>query len=194
MVGNLDNPKRSFLLEQLKVAQSKDASDIKPPTNMVQATFMLSRAQIEWLRNCLSAGYVEAERNKLPKEDGVGPASEAIARAIREFEASGVLKDTAEVWDRLYRTLTRLGDIFVLVGGSPKFQVYETDFRWEKPRKTKMVSINRVGSFYIGDSRDEKSGVKVGLALPEDEIRIFASLFEKGVEVGRGLHPTSPIQ
>ncbi|XP_058092132.1 phenolic glucoside malonyltransferase 1-like [Magnolia sinica] len=255
VVGNLDSSKRSFFLKQDKVAQSKDASDITTPATMVRATFVLSRAHIEWLRqrvvalrskasqepfhfstfvltcahvwaclvkvrvregktvqfvfpvdcrarlvqpipatyfgNCLGTGFAEAERSELAKEDGVGPTSEAIGRAIREFEASGVLKDAAEGWAGLYRALTRLGDGVVLVGGSPKFRVYETDFGWGKPRKTEMVSIKRAGSFYIGDSRDEEGGVEVGLALPEDEMRIFATLFEQGVEApSRYVWPT----
>lgn len=38
--------------------------------------------------------------------------------------------------------------------GSPKFEVYSTNFGCGKPKKVEMVSIDRIGAISISDSRN----------------------------------------
>ncbi|KAK9117681.1 hypothetical protein Sjap_016628 [Stephania japonica] len=68
--------------------------------------------------------------------------------------------------------------------GSPKFKVYETDFRWGRPKKFELVSIEDSGAMPLLDSRDyENGGVEVAVVLNKLEMDVFASVFEDTVNI-----------
>lgn len=88
----------------------------------------------------------------------------------------------AENWIPKYASMAKRR--IVIVAGSPRFRLYETDFGWGRPRKTEVVSIDRTEGLYIGDCKDEEGGVvEFGLAMPKLEWLVFASFFEEGLKL-----------
>lgn len=88
----------------------------------------------------------------------------------------------AENWIPKYASMAQRW--IVIVAGSPRFRLYETDFGWGRPRKTEVVSIDRTEGLYIGDCKDEEGGVvEFGLAMPKRELLVFASFFLGGSEI-----------
>jgi hypothetical protein len=67
--------------------------------------------------------------------------------------------------------------------GSPQFELYNTDFGWGKPMKVEMISIDRTGAISVSDTRDSAGGIKVGLVLKKHEMKVFALIYAKGLEV-----------
>ncbi|XP_058092126.1 malonyl-coenzyme A:anthocyanin 3-O-glucoside-6''-O-malonyltransferase-like [Magnolia sinica] len=129
--------------------------------------------------NCIDFCLCNVKGNDLLTEDGVGPASEAIGRAIQALN-DGVLNSL----DTLKPTASSIvvsGENFLTVAGSPKFRVYETDFGWGKPVKVEVISIERTGAISLAESRDEEGGIEVGLVLSKSQMERFASLFEEGL-------------
>jgi hypothetical protein len=68
------------------------------------------------------------------------------------------------------------------IAGSPRFELYNTDFGWGRPRKVEMISIDRTGAICLSDSRDGGGGIEIGLVLKKQEMEVFASLFSRGLE------------
>ncbi|XP_021297806.1 phenolic glucoside malonyltransferase 1-like [Herrania umbratica] len=69
----------------------------------------------------------------------------------------------------------------ISVAGSPRFEVYGSDFGWGKPLKVVVVSIDKNEAISVAESRDGSRGVEVGLALKKHEMEFFSSLFLKDV-------------
>ncbi|KAK6266765.1 hypothetical protein QUC31_017602 [Theobroma cacao] len=69
----------------------------------------------------------------------------------------------------------------ISVAGSPRFEVYGSDFGWGKPLKVVVVSIDKNEAISMAESRDGSRGVEVGLALKKHEMEFFSSLFLKDV-------------
>ncbi|GMY24826.1 phenolic glucoside malonyltransferase 1-like [Fagus crenata] len=133
--------------------------------------------------NCISLCGVVAERNDLLGENGVAVAAKAISDAIRSLD-DGVLSD-AENWLSLFISLltNKTADRATGTAGSPRFELYNTDFGWGKPMKVEMISIDRTGAISVSDTRDGAGGIKVGLVLKKHEMKVFASIYAKGLEV-----------
>lgn len=53
-----------------------------------------------------------------------------------------------------YMELLKPGNSFVVVAGSPKLDVCETDFGWGKPKKSDAVHIDSFRSISLSDCRD----------------------------------------
>ena len=68
------------------------------------------------------------------------------------------------------------------VVGSPKLDVYETDFRWGRPTKIEEISVDGWGAISLTESRDEKGGIEVGLALPKPKMDAFTFLLAQGLK------------
>ena len=133
--------------------------------------------------NCLTFCGVVAERNDLLGGKGVAVAAKAISDAIRSLD-DGVLSD-AENWLSLFISLMtdKMADRATGIAGSPRFELYNTDFGWGKPMKVEMISIDRTGAISVSDTRDGAGGIKVGLVLKKHEMKVFASIYAKGLEV-----------
>ncbi|GMP28668.1 hypothetical protein CsSME_00004123 [Camellia sinensis var. sinensis] len=68
------------------------------------------------------------------------------------------------------------------IAGSPRFELYKTDFGWGRPRKVEITSIDKNGAFSLSESRDGDGGLQIGIMLKKHEIEAFASLFASGLE------------
>ncbi|CAN1120845.1 Anthocyanin 5-aromatic acyltransferase [Linum perenne] len=132
--------------------------------------------------NCLGGVHVSMKRKELVRDGGFVAAAEAIAAEIKEMEAAGAegaLRD-AEKWLSVFEAGNELGKV-VIVAGSPKLRVYETDFGWGRPTKSEPVHVDvSTGMYYLSDRRDEESGgLEFGLALGMAQMDAFVSGFER---------------
>ncbi|CAN1231963.1 Coumaroyl-CoA:anthocyanidin 3-O-glucoside-6''-O-coumaroyltransferase 1 [Linum perenne] len=134
--------------------------------------------------NCLGGVDVSLKRRDLAGDGGFVIAAEEIAAKISAkiaaMEREGPLKDATN-WFKGSRSerVKKFGKM-VLVAGSPKLQVYETDFGWGRPRKSEPVHIDFSGAVYFSDPRDvERGGIEFGLALKKEEMDVFIAGFEQ---------------
>ncbi|CAL5367613.1 unnamed protein product [Camellia sinensis] len=126
--------------------------------------------------NCLSGQQINADSNDLIGEDGVATAVKAIGEAIES------LKEEAVKEFEVYKLFSIDKDRLFTIGGSPRFELYNTDFGWGRPRKVEMTSIDKSGAFCLSDCRDGNGGLEIGIVLKKHETEAFASLFASGLE------------
>ncbi|GMI98237.1 hypothetical protein like AT3G29635 [Hibiscus trionum] len=69
----------------------------------------------------------------------------------------------------------------ISVAGSPRFNLYGTDFGWGRPWKVVVVSIDENEAISMAESRDGSRGIEVGLSLKKNEMERFLSMFLKDV-------------
>ncbi|KAI4353845.1 hypothetical protein L6164_002768 [Bauhinia variegata] len=79
----------------------------------------------------------------------------------------------AEEWMQIRKQMMDLGHELMIVGGSPKFGVYRTDFGWGKLKKTEAVHVDTPGVISLAKSKDEEGGIEVSLALPRVQTNNF---------------------
>jgi hypothetical protein len=69
-----------------------------------------------------------------------------------------------------------------MVSGSPKLDVYETDFGWGKPKKSDVVHHDSSGTISLSDCRDGGSGIEIGLALERSRMNNFMNIFHEQLD------------
>ena len=74
------------------------------------------------------------------------------------------------------------GDRIFSTAGSPRFDVYDVDFGWGRPKKVETPSIDKTGAFCLSERRDGNGGVEIELVLDKNEMEAFADIFAKGLE------------
>lgn len=128
--------------------------------------------------NCIAARMPAVETRELLGEDALIVAVEAISAALETLN-DGVLSG-AERWSTYLCEGLNTDDKIVGAAGSPRFDVYSSDFGWGRPKKVEMVSIDRTGAFCLSDSRNG-DGVEIGLVSDKETMEAFVSLFVKGL-------------
>ncbi|CAB4305212.1 unnamed protein product [Prunus armeniaca] len=121
--------------------------------------------------NCIAGGRVVAETKGLLGEDGLVLAVHAIREAIKGLDNKGFLNG-AENWVSTLYSSDAQTNYFILtsVAGSNRFQIYDTDFGWGRPRRTEVVSIDKTGAISLSDSKNGGGGVEIGLVLKKQYI------------------------
>ncbi|KAJ7948238.1 putative Anthocyanin 5-aromatic acyltransferase [Quillaja saponaria] len=132
--------------------------------------------------NCLALCFVPLKRRELVAENGIVEAVKAIGNKVRELESEGVLRG-AERWMLDWKEVMEQGHHLVTVAGSPKLDVYQTDFGWGRPKKSEAVQIDMSESMSIAESRDEKGGIEIGLALERAQMDKFNSIYGNFLKV-----------
>ncbi|TKY48813.1 Coumaroyl-CoA:anthocyanidin 3-O-glucoside-6''-O-coumaroyltransferase 1 [Spatholobus suberectus] len=130
--------------------------------------------------NCLTLCYAILKSKDLKGEGGFLSAVKVIERAVTDMK-SEPFKD-AKNWRALFMKMFVLGST-LLVTGSPKFTVYETDFGFGRPTKVEMVHPFKCMS--LAESGDEEGGLEVGLVCRSTEFEIFISAIEQGLEASK---------
>ncbi|XWS30151.1 hypothetical protein CRYUN_Cryun24cG0093100 [Craigia yunnanensis] len=116
-------------------------------------------------------------------ENGFVFAVQKVSGMVKEVMEKGVLEGI----EKKLLTVLNSSEEFVKsvkvigVAGSPRFDVYSSDFGWGKPSKVIVVSIDKNESISMAESRDGSRGVEVGLALKKHEMGNFSYLFLKDV-------------
>ncbi|CAM8958822.1 unnamed protein product [Rhodiola kirilowii] len=129
--------------------------------------------------NCLAICFVSVRRSLLRGEDSIALAAEAIGRRVQELE-NGVLVG-AEKWLSKWEEVSKTGDLLT-VAGSPRLNVYETDFGWGRPVMVELAQIDTSGAMYLAEARNEKGGVEVGLARSRTQMEAFGSIFQQSID------------
>ncbi|KAK4602419.1 hypothetical protein RGQ29_011463 [Quercus rubra] len=133
--------------------------------------------------NCLTGCVAIAERNDLLGEKGVAMAAKAIIEAIRSLDY-GVLKGAEKLLSLLLTVKEdNISDRVFGIAGSPRFELYNTDFGWGKPTKVEMISIDKTGAIRVSETRDGAGGIEIGVVLNKNVMEEFASVFAKGLEI-----------
>ncbi|KAM5581193.1 phenolic glucoside malonyltransferase 2 [Rosa sericea] len=128
--------------------------------------------------NCIVGRVAVAETKGLLGEDGLVVAVNAITEAVRSLE-KGVL-DGAENWVSKFLNFS-LYDRIYSIAGSHRFEVYDTDFGWGRPKRVEVISIDKTGAISLSDSKNGGGGVEVGLVLRKQYMEVFDALFASPV-------------
>ncbi|XP_021739259.1 coumaroyl-CoA:anthocyanidin 3-O-glucoside-6''-O-coumaroyltransferase 2-like [Chenopodium quinoa] len=135
----------------------------------------------KYFGNCVGFGRAVAMREELLKEgEGMLAAADAIGKTVKMLD-SDVLGG-AERWISEWQTLIKSED-HIHVVGSPKVNLYETDFGWGKPKKIEEISIDGTRAISLTQSRHMKSGIEIGLTLSNFIMDDFQSIFTQGLRV-----------
>ncbi|KAI9086700.1 hypothetical protein K1719_031294 [Acacia pycnantha] len=132
--------------------------------------------QKNYFGNCITRCHATLKRREL-KGEGFLKAVKVIDEAIQDMTKEP-FKD-AEKWKEDFEKTFVLGST-VLVTGSPKFTVYETDFGFGRPKKVEMV--HGFNCMSLAESGSEEGGLEVGLVFKRDEYEHFMSLLELGLQ------------
>ncbi|XP_045800659.1 coumaroyl-CoA:anthocyanidin 3-O-glucoside-6''-O-coumaroyltransferase 1-like, partial [Trifolium pratense] len=130
--------------------------------------------------NCISSLIVAVKRDELVGKNGIVAAAKGIEKKIRDFKSNALLGAESLMSD--YRDLSKPGTSLVIVAGSPKLAVYETDFGWGKPKKSDAVHLDSSGSISLSDCRDGGNGIEIGLALERSRMTDFISIFQEQLD------------
>ncbi|KAE8699691.1 transferase family protein [Hibiscus syriacus] len=116
-------------------------------------------------------------------ESGFEFAAEKLSKMVKGLTEKGVLQGAENRLAHLLEiTKEPAGSVqMITVAGSPRFDLYGTDFGWGTPWKVVVVSIDRNEAISMAESRELNKGVEVGLALKKDEMERFLSMFLKDV-------------
>lgn len=127
--------------------------------------------------NCLGCGNVVVKRSKLVGENGIFDAAVAIGKEIRDLQCEPF--KGVEILMSNFTEFANLGQHMVIIAGSQKLDVYETEFGWGKPKMSEVVHVDNSGSISLSDCRDKEGGIEVGLALGRIQMMKFNSILEE---------------
>ncbi|CAI9784435.1 unnamed protein product [Fraxinus pennsylvanica] len=126
--------------------------------------------------NCLAFVKAETTHGKLKGNEGFVIAAESIGDAIQRtvYNEKGIL-DGADKWPLEFRELS--GKRLFGVAGSPRFDLYDADYGWGKPKKYEAANIDGDSSMSLCKSRDFEGGFEIGLSRPRNMLDAFAPFF-----------------
>lgn len=130
--------------------------------------------------NCIKPSIVDVKKSELIGENGTVLAAEAIGRKIKEMgrcDFRGIDQCVSSIIEG------RKSGRLIPVAGSPKFNVYDTDFGWGRPCKVELTHNDYDGAIAMADCRDGQGVVEVGLALNKNEMDGFVTVFEQSLKL-----------
>ncbi|KAF5725411.1 hypothetical protein HS088_TW23G00133 [Tripterygium wilfordii] len=129
--------------------------------------------------NCIYGydGFVDAKA--LMDKNGVILMAKKISELVKEANCCGLegAKEALEKW-----TSGKPKTLTIGIAGSPRFELYEVDFGWGRPKKVEVISIDKNRGIAMERSRDGDGGIEVGVVLEKHEMEVFASLFVNGLK------------
>ncbi|KAG9138594.1 hypothetical protein Leryth_012925 [Lithospermum erythrorhizon] len=132
--------------------------------------------------NCLAPCIVELRRTELAggSNEGFFKAAEAIGEGINKMvtNENGIFGD-ADAWLSKLEVVMRKPGSVLGVSGSPKFDVYDTDFGWGIPKMFENLSTSN-GSMSLSKWRG-LGGLEVGLSLPITQMDSLEIIFLGGL-------------
>ncbi|XP_023521582.1 malonyl-CoA:anthocyanidin 5-O-glucoside-6''-O-malonyltransferase-like [Cucurbita pepo subsp. pepo] len=139
---------------------------------------------LNYFGNGVSTLGVFLEAKELEEENGMAMVANKISDRMMEIERSVKENKVVEMVEEILGGWGREMPIskMIGVGGSPRFGVYEIDFGWGNSKKVEMASMDPNGTFSMTESRSGNGGVEVGIALPNDVMNVFSSLFYEEVK------------
>ncbi|KAF7848362.1 hypothetical protein BT93_L2062 [Corymbia citriodora subsp. variegata] len=134
---------------------------------------------LTYFGNCLDLHYLSKKRNVLLDISGIAHATRAIGRAVKEVNTRGGSIALRE-WIKDHKEINF--EDLVVVAGSPRLKVYDTDFGWGRPTKSNVVCMDSLGGIALTESRNGNGGIEVELALTRTCMEKFITLFEMGLK------------
>jgi len=136
---------------------------------------------LTYFGNCLASCKAAAKTSELVGEKGFVVAAKVVARAISKLKSKPL--EGAEKWMEDRKNLIGKGHGRVLiVGGSPSFSDYQTDFGWGRPKKFEF--INHPIFISLADCRDDEGALEVGVVLrTRASMDTFSSIFEQALNL-----------
>ncbi|KAL5582727.1 hypothetical protein UlMin_015169 [Ulmus minor] len=132
--------------------------------------------------NCLRIALVTMKKRDLLGANGIAYAAKAIGKEVWE------LKNTLLEPEKFFQDLKEASrNQTMMVAGSPKFGLYETDFGWGRPKMMDFVRIG--GSTWMNnvislcDMRDDKYGIQVSLVESRAKLEHFKALLEESLRM-----------
>ncbi|KAL0428991.1 UNVERIFIED_CONTAM: Malonyl-coenzyme:anthocyanin 5-O-glucoside-6'''-O-malonyltransferase [Sesamum radiatum] len=131
--------------------------------------------------NCVAIVVVDSTHGLLRGRDGFVAAVKSVGELItnKANNKDEILRD-ADDW--LVKFGLLMGKRLIGVAGSPKFDLYDTDFGWGRPEKYESVSIDGDGSISLCKSREFEGGLEIGLSFPKKKMDAFAAVFAHGLQ------------
>ncbi|XP_027063051.1 phenolic glucoside malonyltransferase 1-like [Coffea arabica] len=126
--------------------------------------------------NCQTLVRTNEKNGKLIGEEGFPIAVELIGEGIHQrLKNNDSLFDDADKWlpDAAGINMDRL----VSVAGSPRYNYYNLDFGWGKPKKFEFISIETSGAISLSGSRESDGDIEVGLSLSKPRMDVFTVIF-----------------
>ncbi|EXB38119.1 Anthocyanin 5-aromatic acyltransferase [Morus notabilis] len=155
--------------------------------NEIPFTFAMDlRSRLEppipatYFGNCVGENVIVVEREALLGKEGLFVAVNAISEAIKGLNEGPL--DGAENWVASSINAVKTFPRQYSVASSPRFEVYDTDFGWGKPREVDVVSIDGTGAICLSENRNGEGGIEIGLVLLKHHMEACASLFAEGLE------------
>ncbi|EEF34762.1 malonyl-CoA:anthocyanidin 5-O-glucoside-6''-O-malonyltransferase [Ricinus communis] len=137
--------------------------------------------------NCVNGYPIFTQAEPILSENGLAFVAKKLSERIKGLEKEAVisegLKNNLAGYIKAMERESSVGEaIAVGVAGSPKFEVYGTDFGWGKPDKVEISSLGN-GSMSMAESRDGNGGFEIGMVLRNhDEMEMFDSIFVDGLK------------
>lgn len=130
--------------------------------------------------NCVGLVKTETTHSQLKGDNGFVLAAELIGEEISTYVNNKeiFLSDAGE-WVSEFGGL--IGKRLFGVAGSPKFDLYDCDFGWGKPKKYEAVGIDGDGSMSLCKSTEFDGGLEIGLSLTNKNMDAFALIFSHGL-------------
>ncbi|KAL0283003.1 UNVERIFIED_CONTAM: Anthocyanidin 3-O-glucoside 6''-O-acyltransferase [Sesamum angustifolium] len=132
--------------------------------------------------NCVVYVIAESRHGLLKGDEGFLIAAQSVGEAITEtlysekeiLDSAGWPVDFGEYFGRRY----------IGVAGSPKFDVYEADFGWGRPKSYEFAHIDRERySISLCKSREFEGGFEIGLSRMKMDMDVFEAVFNQGLQI-----------
>ncbi|XP_015880928.1 malonyl-CoA:anthocyanidin 5-O-glucoside-6''-O-malonyltransferase-like [Ziziphus jujuba] len=129
--------------------------------------------------NCMTLKVAFAEAKGVMGKEGFLVAVNAISEAIKSLETDGIFHGAE---NRVAGKHSLPPFKLYNFSGSPRFEVYNSDFGWGRPTKVDMPCFDTNSAISLSDSKNGDGGVQIGLPLNKHIVEAFASQFAKGLE------------
>ncbi|KAM5552278.1 anthocyanin 5-aromatic acyltransferase [Rosa sericea] len=131
-----------------------------------------------YVGNCVGFGQAAAIRSELLGDNGIVVAARAIGNTVKKLDKA--IFGGAEKWISDCKVMFE-SELHVMVSGSPKVDLYETDFGLGRPKKIEDVGVDGTKAIALTESRDVSGGIEVGLVLPKPQMDYFSTFFIEGL-------------
>lgn len=126
--------------------------------------------------NCLALAKTASTHRQLKETNGFFTAVKLIGDLIgKKVNNRDEILSDAGTWFTEYMAL--FGKRLFSVAGSPKFNLYDLDFGWGRPKKHEAASIDGGPSMSLSKSEEFEGGLEIGLSLPKVKMDAFATVF-----------------
>ncbi|KAG4911718.1 hypothetical protein AAZX31_19G028100 [Glycine max] len=130
--------------------------------------------------NSVVSLLVIAKREELLGEEAFFKSVLGISEELNRIE--GDVLNGADRWMPKIQSVMSERPRLFSVAGSPRFEVYDVDFGWGRPKKVDVTSVDKTGAFSLSETRDHSGGIQIGLALTKSQMEAFSTVFAQGLE------------